>query len=112
MSSIRQKKVQAVIQAELGNYFRENARTVFLGAMVSVTEVRMVPDMSYLKAYVSIFGHSDVQAVYKSIKTHKDSIRYEMGKRLGKSLRRIPDLSFYIDDSISYAEEIDKLLGE
>ncbi len=112
MSSIRQKKVQAVIQAELGKYFRENARTVCLGAMVSVTEVRMVPDMSYLKAYVSIFGHKDVQEVYKNIKAHKDSIRYEMGKRLGKSLRRIPDFSFYIDDSISYAQEIDKLLGE
>lgn len=112
MSSIRQKKVEAVIQAELGNYFREHARTVCLGAMVTVTEVRIVPDMSYLKAFLSIFGHQDVKEVFMNIKKHKDEIRYEMGKRLGKSLRRIPDLSFYIDDSIEYAMEIDKLLGQ
>jgi len=110
MSSIRQKKVEAVIQAELGKYFREQARTVCLGAMVSVTEVRVSPDMSYLKAFLSIFGHPDVNEVFKSIKTQKDEIRYEMGKRLGKSLRRIPDLSFHIDDSLDYANEIDQLL--
>jgi ribosome-binding factor A len=110
MSSIRQKKVEAVIQEELGKYFREEARTVCLGAMVTVTEVRIVPDMSYLKAFLSFFGHTDVNAVHKNIKAHKDEVRYEMGKRLGKSLRRIPDLSFYIDDSIDYAIEIDNLL--
>ncbi len=110
MSSIRQKKVEAVIQAELGKYFRENARSVCLGSMVSVTEVRIVPDMSYLKAFLSIFGHPDRDEVYRNIKAHKDEIRYEMGKRLGKSLRRIPDLSFQIDDSIDYAQEIDQLL--
>lgn len=110
MSSIRQKKVEAVIQAELGNYFREEARTVCLGAMVTVTEVRIVPDMSYLKAFLSIFGHPDIQEVFKNIRAHKDEIRFEMGKRLGKSLRRIPDLSFQIDNSIDYAMEIDNLL--
>jgi len=110
MSSIRQKKVQAVLQAELGKYFRENARSVCLGAMVTVTEVRIVPDMSYLKAFLSIFGHKDVNEVFQNIKQHKDEIRYEMGKRLGKSLRRIPDLSFHIDDTLNYSEEIDKLL--
>ena len=112
MSSIRQKKIEAVLQAELGIYFRENARSVCLGAMVSVTEVRVVPDMSYLKVFLSIFGHTDIEEVFKSIKTHKDQIRYEMGKRLGKSMRRIPDLSFAIDNSLDYAEEIDKLLGK
>lgn len=110
MSSIRQKKVEAVIQAELSKYFREHARDICLGAMVSVTEVRVVPDMSYLKAFLSIFGHKDQQEVFKNIKAHKDEIRFEMGKRLGKSMRRIPDLSFQIDDSLDYAEEIDQLL--
>ena len=110
MSSIRQKKIVAVIQTELGNYFREEARTVCLGAMVTVTEVRVVPDMSYLKAFISIFGHNDPKEVHKNIKKHKDEIRFEMGKRLGKTLRRIPDLSFFIDDTIEYAMEIDQLL--
>lgn len=112
MGSIRQKKVEAVLQAELGKYFREHARTVCLGAMVSVTEVRVVPDISYLKVYLSIFGHPNADEVFASILGQKDEIRYEMGKRLGKSMRRIPDLSFHIDDSLDYAEEIDKLLKD
>ncbi len=110
MSSIRQKKIEAVLQAELGNYFRAEARAVCLGAMVTVTEVRIVPDMSYLKAYLSIFGHQDVAEVFKNIRAHKDEIRYELGKKLGKSMRRIPDLSFHIDDTLNYVEEIDQLL--
>lgn len=102
--------MEGVILAELGQYFREQARTVCLGAMVTVTEVRMVPDMSYAKTFISIFGHPDRKEVFKNIKAHKDEIRFEMGKRLGKTLRRIPDFSFHIDDSIEYAMEIDKLL--
>jgi ribosome-binding factor A len=78
--------------------------------MVTVTEVRIVPDMSYLKAFLSIFGHPDSEEVFKNIKKHKDEIRYDLGKTLGKNLRRIPDLSFHIDNSLDYAEEIDKLL--
>lgn len=110
MSSIRQKKIEGVIQAELSTFFREHARTVCLGAMVTVTEVRIVPDMSYLKAFLSIFGHPDQEEVFKSIKSKKDEIRYDMGKRLGKNLRRIPDLSFHIDNSLDYAEQINELL--
>ncbi|MGB1104025.1 MAG: 30S ribosome-binding factor RbfA [Crocinitomicaceae bacterium] len=112
MSSIRQRKIQALLQEELGGFFRENARTICLGAMVSVTEVRVAPDMSYAKVYLSIFGHPDTKEVHGSIHQQRDSVRYEMGKRLGKSLRRIPEFSFHIDNSLDYAEEIDNLLKD
>ena len=112
MSSIRQRKIQALLQEEMGTFFRENARTVCLGAMVSVTEVRVAPDMSYAKVYLSIFGHPKLDEVYTSIREKSDTIRYEMGKRLGKSLRRIPEFSFHIDNSLDYAEEIDNLLND
>jgi ribosome-binding factor A len=112
MSSIRQRKIQALLQEELGTFFRENARTICLGAMVSVTEVRVAPDMSYAKVYLSIFGHPSSQEVHDAIKEKRDTIRYEMGKKLGKSLRRIPEFSFHIDNSLDYAEEIDNLLKD
>lgn len=83
-----------------------------MGAMVTVTVVNVAPDMSFAKAYVSIFGGKDRQEVFINIDKHKGEIRYELGKRLGKSMRRIPELAFEIDDSLDYAEEIDKLLKD
>ncbi|MCB9224357.1 MAG: 30S ribosome-binding factor RbfA [Crocinitomicaceae bacterium] len=110
MSSIRQKKIESVIQQELSQIFREEARTICLGAMVTVTVVKVAPDMSFAKVFLSIFGGKNNEETFKSIDDHKGEIRYELGKRLGKSLRRIPELAFEIDDSLDYAEEIDKLL--
>jgi ribosome-binding factor A len=112
MSSIRRKKIEAVLQQELGDIFRLEARSLCLGAMVSVTVVNVVPDLSYVKVYLSIFGSKDNQEVFENINEHKAEIRFELGKRLGKTLRRIPELSFQIDDSLDYAAEIDELLKE
>jgi len=110
MSSIRQQKFETLIQQEFGKYFREEARGVCLGAMVTATGVRVAPDLSFARVYLSIFGTKDIQATFKSIQAAKGQIRFEMGKRLGKSLRRIPDFGFEIDDSLDYSEKIDKLL--
>lgn len=113
MASIRQKKIEAVLQQELSTVFREQARTTCLGAMVSVTVVKIAPDMSFAKAYLSVFGGSSTnEEVLKSINEHKGEIRFEIGKRLGKSFRIIPNLAFHIDDSLDYADEIDRLLKE
>jgi len=110
MSSIRQQKFESLIQQEFGKLFREEARTICLGAMVTVTVVRVAPDLSYAKIYISIFGNPDPKAVLKNIEVNKVNLRYEMGKRLGKSLRRIPTFGYLIDDSLDYSEKIDKLL--
>lgn len=112
MSSIRRKKIEAVLQQELGDIFRLEARTICKGAMVSVTVVNVVPDLSFVKVYLSIFGAKDNKEVFESIKDHNGEIRFELGKRLGKTLRRIPELSFQIDDSIDYAAEIDEILKD
>lgn len=110
MSSIRQQKFEALIQQEFGKFFREEARGVCLGAMVTATGVRVAPDLSFARVYLSIFGTKDIQATFKNIQAQKSQIRFEMGKRLGKSLRRIPEFGFEIDDSLDYSEKIDKLL--
>jgi ribosome-binding factor A len=110
MSTIRQQKFESLIREEFGSIFREEARTLCLGAMVTVTGVNVAPDLSFAKVFLSIFGVPDRQAVFKNIQSQKPHLRYEIGKRLGKSLRRIPEFAYVIDDSLDYSEKIDKLL--
>lgn len=110
MSTLRQNKINELLLQELSQYFREESRTICLGAMVTPTVVRVSPDMTYAKVFISIFGGSNNQESFDNIKTNQQKIRYEMGTRLKKSLRRIPEFDFRIDDSLDYAMEIDKLL--
>lgn len=107
--SIRQNKIEGVIQEELAVFFQRHAREVCLGAMVSVTVVRVTPDLSLSKVYLSIFAGPSKEEVLESIRSHVSKIRGEVGKRL-KNMRKIPELVFYIDDSLDYAQEINQLL--
>lgn len=109
MSSIRQNRVEGVIREELSTFFQRNAREICLGAMVSVTTVRVTSDLSLARIYISIFAGPDKKEVLENIRTNASRIRGEVGKRL-KNMHRIPELSFYIDDSLDYAEEINNLL--
>lgn len=110
--SIRQKKIESVLQKELSQIFRENAREYCLGAMVTVTAVNVAPDLSFAKAYLSVFGGTNNKESFQHVNAYKGEIRFQLGKRLGKSMRRIPELAFEIDDSLDYAEEIDRLLKD
>lgn len=109
MSSIRQQKIEAVIQAELSTFFQRQAGDICLGSMVSVTVVRITSDLSLARIYLSIFAGPDKQVVLENIQLNRGKIRLEVGRRL-KNLRKIPDLVFYIDDSLDYAHQIDELL--
>lgn len=110
MASIRQEKNAGVIQKELGGIFQKEARTICLGAMVSVTIVRVTPDMGLAKIYLSIFGGPDNQEVLESIQKHTKEIRYDLAQIVRNQLRKTPDLMFYLDDSFDYAKNIDDLL--
>lgn len=111
MASIRQNRVERVIQEELSQYFQRNATEVCLGAMVSVTIVRVTSDLSLARIYLSIFLGPDKKEVLESIRLHDRKIRGEIGNRL-KNMHKIPELLYYIDDSLDYAENIDKLLKD
>jgi ribosome-binding factor A len=80
--------------------------------MVSVTNVRMSPDLSLAKAYLSVFPSQKGDELIENINKNKKSIRYELGLRIGKQVRRIPELGFFLDDSIDYLEKIDNLLKQ
>ncbi|HNS42925.1 MAG TPA: 30S ribosome-binding factor RbfA [Taishania sp.] len=109
MASIRQNKIEGVIQEELSTFFQRNAREVCLGAMVSVTQVRVTSDLSLARCYLSIFAGPDKKEVLKSIQEHATTIRGVLGKRL-KNMRKIPEFAYFIDDSLDYALEIENLL--
>lgn len=109
MGSIRQNKIEGVIQEELSVFFQRNAREICLGAMVSVTTVRVTSDLSLARCYLSVFAGPDKKEVLASVKENSGKIRGEVGKRL-KNMRKIPELMFFIDDSLDYAMEIEQLL--
>lgn len=111
MSTVRQQKIERVIQEEISVVLQRDAREYGLGAMVTVTVVRITSDLSLARVYLSIFAGPPKEEVLENIQAKKSRIRGEVGKRL-KNMRKIPDLAFFIDDSLDYAEKIDQLLKQ
>ncbi|MBM78883.1 MAG: ribosome-binding factor A [Crocinitomicaceae bacterium] len=108
--SIRQDKIANVIKKELGIYFQKHAISICKGAMVSVTTVRMSPDLSIAKIYISIFGAKDNEESFENIENNSKAIRHYLSQVVRNQLRKTPELHFYIDDSFDYAKKIDDLL--
>lgn len=109
MGTVRQSRIEEVIREELSTYFQRNAREICLGAMVTVTTVRVTPDLSLARVYMSIFAGPDKKEVLTNVQLNASKIRGEVGKRLS-NMKKIPGLTFHIDDSLDYAMEIDELL--
>lgn len=110
MESMRQQKVSRLIQKELGDIFLLDSKKM-AGVLVSVTEVRISPDLGFAKVFLSIFPSDKGEALIKNIQENIKSIRYDLGKRVGKQLRIVPDLAFHLDTSLDYLENIDNLLN-
>ena len=110
MTSVRQHKSARLIQRELGEFFRRESRSSFDSAMISVTIVRMTPDLGLAKCYLSIFGVEDAEELLGKIRAMGPGIRRDLGNKIKKQVRHIPELYFYLDDSLDYAEQIDDLL--
>ncbi|MCR5455877.1 MAG: ribosome-binding factor A [Bacteroidales bacterium] len=109
MDSTRQNKVSRLVQKEAANYFLFNAAQ-FPGAMISVTETRVTPDLSDARLYVSIFPADKRKATFELIEKKNKDIRYALAQELRHQLRIIPNLRFVLDDSLDYAERINYLL--
>lgn len=110
MESTRQAKIARLIQKELSEIFRaQTAKTH--GTLVSVSSVRVTPDLSMARAYLSVFPSAKAQEMIDSINKNVSTIRYELAQRVRYQLRKTPELSFYLDDSLDYIEKIDNLLA-
>ena len=109
METTRQNKISRLIQKELSEIFLLQTKSMN-GVLVSVSAVRISPDMSYARVYLSVFPSERSQEIVKNINDNMKSIRYELGTRVRHQLRIIPELKFFVDDSLDYAERIDELL--
>lgn len=106
----RQLKVARELQRDLAEIIRSRGMAAFDGAMVSVSEVRISPDLSVAKVYTSIFPSDKAEKVMGLLDENMRSIRGELGRKVGSQLRIVPELVFYLDSSIDYAEHIEELL--
>lgn len=104
-------KINRLIQKELGDIFLLQTKAM-KGVIISVTAVRVTSDLSIARVYLSFFPSEKGTELLENIKANTKSIRFELGQRVGKQLRKIPELSFYLDDSLDYIENIDKLLNK
>ena len=111
MQEDRLNKVARLVQKDLSEIFQQQTRMMH-GVMVSVTAVRVSPDLSICRVYLSIFPSEKGEELLTNINNNQKSIRYELGKRERHQLRIIPELKFFIDDSLDYIDNIDKLLKQ
>lgn len=109
METTRQNKISRLIQKELSEIFLLQTKAMN-GILVSVSAVRISPDMSIARVYLSVFPSEKSREIVKNINDNMKSIRYELGTRVRHQLRIIPELKFFVDDSLDYAERIDELL--
>ena len=112
MESTRQKKISRLLLKEISEVFQREAREVSMGTLVTVTVVRITPDLGQAKVYLSIFPTERTKEVHANINEHASQLRFALGKRVGKQLRIIPELRFFVDDTLDYVDNIDRLLKE
>ncbi len=110
MSSTRQNKIERLLQRDLGDIFQKGTTGLFRGKMITVTTVRVSPDLSNAKVYLSLFPVDDKKEFIDYINGIEGQIRFDLGKRVRHQLRKVPELTFFIDDSLDYIDNIDNLL--
>ena len=109
METTRQNKISRLLQKELSEIFLLQTKAM-PGILISVSAVRFSPDMSIARVYLSVFPSEKAEEMVKNINENMKSIRFELGTRVRHQLRIIPELKFFVDDSLDYIEKIDSLL--
>ena len=111
MDSTRQQKIAQLIRKELADVFLFDGISVY-GCMITVTKTTVTKDLSIARSYLSIYNAQDSKLVINTIQNNTKNIRYRIGQKLKQQLRIIPQLEFFIDDSLDYIENIEKLLKQ
>ncbi len=106
----RQLKVARELQRDLAEIIRSKGMAAWNGAMVSVSEVRISPDLSVAKVFVSIFPSDKQAGVMRLLEENKKSLRGELGRKVASQLRIVPEIDFMLDTSLDYAAHIEELL--
>ncbi|PID94583.1 MAG: ribosome-binding factor A [Bacteroidales bacterium] len=109
MKPTREDKVTRMLQKELGEIFLLYAKKM-QGVIISVTDVRISPDLGIARIYLSIFPNTKAEEIFRLVEEDSKALRFELGKRIKNQLRIVPELIFMLDDSLNYLEKIDDLL--
>ncbi|MBO5732276.1 MAG: 30S ribosome-binding factor RbfA [Alistipes sp.] len=112
MDSTRQQKIARQIQRDIAEILQKDMADTIRGSLVTVTTVRVSPDLAYAKIYVSIFPFDRSEALLEAIKERGWQIRKLLGARIRNQLKIVPELEFFVDDSLEYIDNIDNLLSK
>ncbi len=107
----RQQKVSKQIQRDIADIFLKEAAPLVKGVLVTVTAVRVSPDLSYAKIYVSIFPFNKNEAIMTTLKENNWMIRKVLGSKIKSQLKIVPEIDFFLDDSLEYIEGIDRAIN-
>ncbi|MDR0794729.1 MAG: 30S ribosome-binding factor RbfA [Tannerella sp.] len=111
MEGTRLNKIGRLLQKELGDIFQKQTQGM-PGTLISVSAVRVSPDLGMAKVYLSIFPSEKGKELLASVEHNNRTIRYDLAQRVRLQLRKIPELSFFLDDSLDYLDNIDNLLKD
>jgi len=112
MAGVRLEKFSALIKKELSTIFQRKGNDWFPGILITVTMVRVYPDLGYAKVYISVFPTDKRETVMEWLEESGALVRKNLGLVIGKQMRKVPELQFFIDDSLDYSEEINRLLKQ
>lgn len=110
--SKRQQRFAGVLQQDLAELFQREGNSWAPGAFVTVTRVRVTPDLAIARVYLSFLNTNTAKEDIKHIKTKTNEIRYKLGVRIKNQARIVPHLEFFLDDTNEYVEHMDKLFDE
>lgn len=112
MESKRQQKFAGVIQKDLAEIFQREGMNFLPGIMVTITKVRVTPDLAIARVYLSFFNSTNNPLALNTIKSHSNEIRYKLGNRIKDQVRIVPQLDFFLDDTSDYVEHMDKIFDK
>ena len=112
MATNRQNKVSRMLHKELGDIFLREAGDMFSGKLTTVTRVEITSDLGQARIFLSVFPAVEKEDFKKILQDKGSHIRHELGNRIRYQLRSVPELNFFLDDSLDYLENIDRLLNE
>ncbi|MCK5470525.1 MAG: 30S ribosome-binding factor RbfA [Cyclobacteriaceae bacterium] len=112
MTSTRQLKFSRLIQKELAEIFQKDQKSFFSGNIISVTQVDVSPDFSIAHVYLSLVLDREKEKMLETVHNHKGDIKRSLSKKIGKQVRRIPDLKFYLDLGAEHAQKMDDIFKD
>ena len=112
MESKRQQKFAGVIQQDLAEIFQREGMNFLPNTMVTITKVRVTPDLAIARVFLSYFNSVDATASLSTVKAHASEIRYKLGAKIKNQVRVVPQLEFFVDDTNDYVEKMDQLFDQ